>query len=117
KAVDDSGFATETAKTKMDNFKGDLEQLGGAFETALIGTGEGADGPLRQATQSLTGLIDKYNELPPAAKSAAGGALAFTSAVGLGGFAISKAVVGYGEMRDNLNTLSSSFENASKKQM
>jgi TP901 family phage tail tape measure protein len=117
KAVNDQGFATDTAKTKMGNFKGDLEGLGGAFETALIGTGEGADGPLRQATQSLKGLVDHYNELPPAAKSATGGALAFTSAVGLGGFALSKAVVGYGEMRDNLNTLSSSFENASKKQM
>lgn len=117
KAVDDQGFAAETAGTKIDNFKGDLEQMGGALETALIGTGEGADGPLRQATQSLTGLIDKYNELPPAAKSATGGALAFTSAVGLGGFAISKAVVGYAEMRDNLSALGGSFDSANKKAM
>src|SRR5690606_2234078 len=36
-AVDDQGYAAETARVKMDNLKGDLEALGGSFETALIG--------------------------------------------------------------------------------
>ncbi len=117
KAVDDQGFASDTAATKMDNLKGDVEQLGGALETAFIGTGEGADGPLRQITQSVTGLVDAYNDLPDPAKSATLAALGLTTAVGGGAFVLSRAVTGYANLKDNLNTLGASFENANKKAM
>lgn len=35
-AVDDQGFAAETAATKTDNLRGDMERLGGSLETAAI---------------------------------------------------------------------------------
>lgn len=63
-AVDDQGYAAETAAVKLDNLKGDLEALGGSLETLLIGMGEGADGPLRSLVQGLDGVVDSLNRLP-----------------------------------------------------
>jgi TP901 family phage tail tape measure protein len=68
--VDDAGFASETAATKLDNLKGDWEALSGAVDTALISMGEAADGPLRTFIQSITGLVDKFNEMPEGGKQA-----------------------------------------------
>ncbi|GAA4762667.1 phage tail tape measure protein [Microbacterium gilvum] len=84
-AVDDQGFAAETAAMRLDNLKGDWEGFTGALDTALISMGEGADGPLRFLTQSATELVDKFNELPAWAQQAIGliggvGAAAATAA-------------------------------------
>lgn len=43
----DMGYATESARIRLDNLKGDLEQFRGSLETALIGLGDGGQGPLR----------------------------------------------------------------------
>lgn len=67
--VNDQGFAADTAAMKLDNLKGDLEALGGAFETALIGTGDGAQTPLRGLTQALTDAVNAYNDLGEGAKT------------------------------------------------
>lgn len=82
--VDQSGYAAETAAAKMDNLKGDLEGLRGSLETALIGTGEGADGPLRALVQGLDDIVDGYNDLGDGAKGAALTVGGVTAAVGLG---------------------------------
>lgn len=89
--VDDQGYAAETAAIKMDNLKGDLEQFTGALETAFIGAGGGAQGPLRDLVQGATDVVNKLNKLPPAAQDSAlalagitavtGGALWFGSKV------------------------------------
>jgi TP901 family phage tail tape measure protein len=68
--VDDAGYAAETAATRLDNLKGDWEALSGAVDTALISMGEAADGPLRTFIQSLTGLVDMFNEMPEAGQQA-----------------------------------------------
>lgn len=80
--VDQQGFAAEQAATRLDNLKGDLEGLSGAFETALIQMGEGANGPLRSAVQSVTEMINAWAELPPWVQQ---GTLALA---GAGGFAL-----------------------------
>jgi len=85
KKVDDAGFAAETAAIKQDNLRGDLEKLMGSFETALIGLGEGANGPLRGLTQRLTSAVDAFDGLQGPAKSAALAAAGVTAAVGLAG--------------------------------
>jgi TP901 family phage tail tape measure protein len=61
--VDDAGFAAETAAIKMDNLKGDIEELVGALEVLAIGTGESADGPLRSLVQVLTAITSGLNEM------------------------------------------------------
>jgi TP901 family phage tail tape measure protein len=63
-AVNDQGYAADVARTRLDNLQGDLEALGGAFDTALITAGSGANDVLRSMVQSITGLITVYSELP-----------------------------------------------------
>lgn len=63
-AVDDQGFASEQAATKLDNLKGDIEGFSGAMETAMITAGEGANGPLRSLVQRGTELVNAWSSLP-----------------------------------------------------
>lgn len=69
--VNDAGYAAETAAILQDNLAGDLEKLGGAFDTLLIKTGAAADGPLRYIVQGVTDLVDAFSDLPPVAQSGA----------------------------------------------
>ena len=68
--VDDQGYAAETAATRLDNLKGDVEKLTGALDSAFITMGGAADGPLRLVVQSLTGLVDQFNKLPEGGQQA-----------------------------------------------
>lgn len=63
-AVDQSGYAAQIASTMQNNLRGDVEKLGGAFDAALIKTGAGANGVLRELVQHVTELIDGFTELP-----------------------------------------------------
>lgn len=63
-AVDDSGYAAEQARIRQDNLAGDIEKLGGAFDTALIRTGSAANDVLRGMTQAVTELVDVYAGWP-----------------------------------------------------
>lgn len=83
--VDDSGYAAETAATKTDNLLGDIERLGGAFDTALIGSGSAANDTLRFLAQTVTGLVDTFAGLPGPVQAVAVGLVALTAAVGLAG--------------------------------
>lgn len=60
--VNDQGYASEVAAAKMDNLKGDLEQLGGAWETLMISVGGSSDGPLRAVVQNLTEFVNFMGE-------------------------------------------------------
>lgn len=62
--VDDSGYAAETARIKLDNLNGDIEKLGGSFDTFLIESGSGANDVLRFLTQTATNLVDGIGALP-----------------------------------------------------
>lgn len=83
-AVDDSGYAAETAAARLDNLKGDMEALGGATDTLLIKMGEGADGPLRFFTQALTDVVEGFGNLPGGTQQAALAVGAVVSAASLG---------------------------------
>lgn len=63
--VNDANAATRIAAQLQDNLAGDVEKLGGAIDSALIQTGEGANGVLRDMVQWLTSLVDAYTELDP----------------------------------------------------
>lgn len=87
-AVDDSGYAAETAALMQDNLRGDLEKLGGAWDDLLISMGEKADAPLRGLVQTLTNLVDGFAELPGPVKGVimALGGLTGAAALGVGAF-------------------------------
>lgn len=63
-AVQEQGFAAEMAATKLDNLAGDLEALGGAFESAFINSASGANGVLRDLVQSATEAVNWVGNLP-----------------------------------------------------
>lgn len=60
--VDDLGAAQRVASTMLDNLAGDLEAFSGSTETALIRTGDLADGLLRTVVQSATEIVNAYND-------------------------------------------------------
>lgn len=95
-AVDDQGYAAEVAATRLDNLKGDVEQLTGALDTALIGMGEGANGPLRSLTQHVTEVVNAFSDLPEKTQAAT------LAIVGAGGLAL-LAVAGVGKVTVAIN--------------
>lgn len=105
KAVDDSGYAAETAAIRLDNLKGDIEGLGGAFDTALIQTGENADGALRGLVQTGTNLIDVYNDAPEVLKGTAFNLLAVGTAAAIAGTAFFIGAPKLVEFRTSVATL------------
>lgn len=84
-AVDDSGYAAQVARDRLDNLAGDVEALGGAFDTALIQTGAAGNDVLRAMTQTLTNVIDLYNGAAEPVKVVALGLGVVAAAAGLAG--------------------------------
>lgn len=91
-AVDDQGYAAETAAARLDNLLGDWEAFTGALDTAFITMGEGANGPLRDFVQGLTSMVDWFNALPDEAQQTLLAVGAVAGAVGLAGGAALLAV-------------------------
>ncbi|MFD0405024.1 phage tail tape measure protein [Kitasatospora sp. NPDC127116] len=63
-AVNDQGAATRMAGTQMNNLAGDIEQLSGSLEVALINGGTAATGVLRDMVQWVTHLVNAWSSLP-----------------------------------------------------
>lgn len=104
-AVDDQGFAAEQAALRMDNLKGDLEELGGALETAFIGAGTDANNGLRPLVQGVTDVVNAFNQLPSSVQSALGygTGLLGLSLLAVGG--LGKLVVGINDARNAMRDL------------
>ena len=94
--VDQSGFAAEQAAILLDNLAGDIEAFKGSIETAMIGAGEGANGPLRSMTQSATNLVNEFNALPSAVQQST------VAIAGTGGLAL-LGVAGVGKLITSVN--------------
>jgi len=112
--VDDSGFAAETATTKLDNLKGDVEALTGSLETALIGSGSGSQGMLRSLTQGLTSVVNAYNELPLSVQTATTSIMGAAAIVGGSIWAGSKLVQGINNTREAMDALDASGSRTGK---
>ena len=87
--VNQSGFAQQQAAKLTDNLKGDVEQLGGAFESAFIKIGSGANGPLRATVQTITDLVNAFADLPDGVQQAI-----ILAGLGVGAFAGLHKVMG-----------------------
>lgn len=68
-AVSEAGYAAEVAAIMQDNLAGDLEKLGGAFDTLMIQLGEGQNAPLRELAQGITSIVDAAASNPGAVAS------------------------------------------------
>lgn len=112
--VNDSGYAAKVAADRLDNLKGDVEQLGGAFDTYLIKSGSGANDMLRLLVSGATGLVTAVGGLPQpvlAGGLALGGLVAV---IGLAGGAALIAVPKFAAMKTGLSTLGISTGTAAK---
>jgi TP901 family phage tail tape measure protein len=89
--VNDAGFAAETAAIKQDNLRGDIEKLGGSFETALIKSGSGANTTLRKLTQTVGAAVDGFSALPDEVQTGATALAAIVAASGLSAAGLIKA--------------------------
>lgn len=89
-AVNDSGYAAETAALMQDNLKGRLEQLGGSVETLMIKMGEGSQGPLMGLVGWATDMVNTFSRLPgPVQQGATALAMAGGAALtAVGGFMV-----------------------------
>lgn len=111
-SVNDTGYAAETAAIKQNNLKGDLEKLSGAFDTLMIEMGSGANGPLRDVVQALTGVVDMLGGIPAPVRAAALGVAGFTAILALTGAGGIKAVQGYTAAKAAITTLGISGKTA-----
>ena len=57
-----AGAADRTAKIMQDNLKGSVEQLGGACETLGIAFYESVNNPLKDITQTATGMVEQLTK-------------------------------------------------------
>lgn len=108
-AVSEQGFASEMAATKLDNLAGDLEALGGAFESAFIKGGSGVNDFLRGFVQGATALVNVIGSIPGPVL-ALGTGLAGLAGAGLvvaGG--LGHAVGTFIDLRANVKTLREEF--------
>lgn len=64
KSSNDAGYAARAAAELTNNWKGDIERLGGSLSSVLIKSGSGANGMLRTMTQELQGVVDLYGSAP-----------------------------------------------------
>lgn len=105
--VNDSGYAARFAAQMQDNLSGDVEKLGGAFDTALIQSGSAGNDELRQMVQTLTSLVDLYNDLPAPVQQSAVVIAAVTAAALLAGGAFLigvPKVIAFREAVQTINT-------------
>lgn len=63
-AVNDAGYAQDTAAKMTDNLSGDLERLKGSLETVAIQSGGGVTSGLRSMTKAANGAVNAFGDLP-----------------------------------------------------
>lgn len=112
-AVNEQGYAAETAAAQTDNLIGDVERLGGSLDSVFIQAGSGANGGLRSIVQGTEAVVDGLGQIPGPALSATtaiagAGGLALLGVAGLG-----KLAVGAVEAKSAMTALNISTRTAS----
>ncbi|WP_237185485.1 phage tail tape measure protein [Rothia nasimurium] len=103
--VNDAGYAAETAAALQDNLAGDLEKLGGAFDTLALQSGGSLNDMFRDIVQGATDLLELIGQIPGPVLTAT------TAIVGLGGAGlltvggIMKGVAAVAEFKDAADDL------------
>ena len=104
-AVNDAGYAADTAARMQNNLAGDLEKLGGSFDTVLIQSGSGANDVLRGLVGGLEGVVDAVGKVPGPALAAGAGITAVVGGAALLAGGLVAGITRVRETRDAFNTL------------
>lgn len=103
--VNDSGFAAVTASIKQDNLAGDVEKLGGSFDSLLIKSGSGLSESLRGLVQGAESVVDAMGRIPAPIMNATVGIAGITGGALLLGGALVSAVPKLVEFHGSLNKI------------
>jgi len=103
--VNDAGYAAVTASIKQDTLAGDLEKLGGSFDSVLIKGGGAAAEALRGIVQGAEDLIDAVGKIPTPVLNAAVGIAAVTGGALLLGGAFLTALPRLVEFKSSLDNI------------
>ena len=63
-AVNESGYAAQTAAMKQNNLAGDIEKLGGSLDSVFLKSASGANDALRGLVQGAEDLVDAIGQIP-----------------------------------------------------
>jgi TP901 family phage tail tape measure protein len=63
-AVNDSGYAANTASIQQNNLKGDIEKLTGSIDSVFLKSGSGMNDMLREMARGAEGLVDAIGSIP-----------------------------------------------------
>lgn len=87
-AVNDAGYAAETAAIMQDNLAGDIEKLGGSMDSVFLKSGSGANDFLRGLAQGAEDAVDWIGQIPGPvlSTSAAIAGVVGVAALGAGAF-------------------------------
>lgn len=103
--VNDAGYAARVAADRMNNLNGDIEKLGGAFDTFAIKSGSAANDALRGVVQSLTFLLDIAGNAPQPVLNVGMALGTVAAAAALVGGAALVTIPKLVDLRNALNTL------------
>lgn len=104
-AVNDAGYAAETAAAMQDNLAGDLEKLGGSFDTVFLQSGSAANDILRELVQTAEGFIDIIGNLPQPVLATGGIITGIAGGAALAGGALVTFIPRLRDTRDALRDL------------
>jgi hypothetical protein len=110
--VNDSGFAAITASIKQDNLAGDIEKLGGSFDSLLIKSGGGLAESLRGLVQSANELVDAFGKIPTPILNAGTGIAAVAGGALLLGGGLMTALPKVMEFRTSMSDLAAASPRA-----
>jgi TP901 family phage tail tape measure protein len=103
--VNEAGYAAVTASIKQDNLAGDLEKLGGSFDSVLIKGGSGVAEALRGMVQGAEDLVDAVGKIPTPILNAGVGMAGMTGAALLVGGVVMTTVPKFLEFKDSLDKI------------
>ncbi|KAB1647469.1 phage tail tape measure protein [Pseudoclavibacter sp. CFCC 14310] len=109
-AVNDAGYAADTASTMQDNLAGDLEKLGGSFESVFLKSGSGANEVLRDMVQKIGDVVDWVGTLDTDTLNNAVTIAGWVAGIGLGVGALTKLVTGVSNTIETIKDLSGAFK-------
>ncbi|MDF9748624.1 phage tail tape measure protein [Arthrobacter sp. ES3-54] len=103
--VNDAGYAAVTASIKQDNLAGDIEKLGGSFDSVLIKGGSGVAESMRGLVQGAEDMVDAFGKIPAPILSAGLGMAGMAGAALLVGGAVITTVPKFLEFKDSMEKI------------
>ncbi|UVF60981.1 tape measure protein [Arthrobacter phage Sakai] len=112
--VNEAGYASVTASIKQDNLAGDLEKLGGSFDSLLIKSGSGLAESLRGVVQGAEDFVDAIGKIPTPVLNAAVGIAGVVGGAALLGGAFLTVMPKIADFKESMDKIAPAGSRASR---